>query len=211
MIAPDVTAYSGLQMVGSDIKCAPTGLVRYGEGCRLIGGHIRVGANASITLGSNVLLRGHINISDGCHVAIGNRTTCNWPVLVVVSENTRLTIGQDCLLSDAAIYTSDTHGIFDATTRRRVNPGQNVEIADRVWLGRRTIVLKGTRIESDVVLGAGSVAKGRLMRGSVYVGAPSRRVRKGVVWSRSRAVELPGALWSAADEVAALAQQELGS
>lgn len=206
MTAPDTTAYPGLQMVGSDVKRATTGGFEYGVGCRLIGAHLHIGAHASITLGTHVLLRGQINVSDGCHVVIGNRTTCNWPVLFVVSENTRLTIGEDCLLSDAAIYTSDTHGIFDATTRQRINPGRDVSIADRVWLGRRAIVLKGSRIESDVVLGASTVATGRLMRGSVYAGTPCRRVREGIVWSRSRATELPNTLWEIADEVAVLQQ-----
>ena len=57
------------------------------------------------------------------------------------------------MFSDVSFYTSDTHSIFDRTTGLKVNLPGNINIGDRVWMGRKSWAMKGASIESDVVVG----------------------------------------------------------
>jgi acetyltransferase-like isoleucine patch superfamily enzyme len=52
-----------------------------------------------------------------------------------------------------------------------------VEIQDDVYIGSDVIILSGAVIESRVVIGAGSVVKGRIKSGFIYAGMPARPIR----------------------------------
>ncbi|HWC33217.1 MAG TPA: DapH/DapD/GlmU-related protein [Mycobacteriales bacterium] len=53
----------------------------------------------------------------------------------------------------------------------------NVRIGRNVFIGANVVVLPGAVIEDDVVVGAGSVVRGVLAAGGVYVGSPARRIK----------------------------------
>ena len=67
---------------------------------------------------------------------------------------------------------------------QRLNPPQDIEIGDHVWLGTRVLVLKGARIGSGTVVGAGSIVAGTLPSDVLAVGSPAKVVRENVVWTR---------------------------
>lgn len=121
----------------------------FGKNVRLIGARIVLADNSELIVGDNVILRGFISIFSECTVVIGARTKCNFPINMVVSEGTKLTIGEECLFSDASFYTSDTHSIFDRTTGLKVNLPSDIYIGDRVWMGRKSWVMKGAYIGSE--------------------------------------------------------------
>jgi len=49
-------------------------------------------------------------------------------------------------------------------------------IGDNVFIGLGAILLPGTRIGNNVIVGAGSVVKGELLSNSVYAGVPAKRI-----------------------------------
>jgi acetyltransferase-like isoleucine patch superfamily enzyme len=53
-----------------------------------------------------------------------------------------------------------------------------------VWLGTRVLVLKGARIGSGTIVGAGSIVSGTLPGDVLAVGSPAKVVRENVVWTR---------------------------
>jgi acetyltransferase-like isoleucine patch superfamily enzyme len=53
-----------------------------------------------------------------------------------------------------------------------------VEIGAGSWIGHGTIVLPGTRIGRQVVVGAGSVVRGEVPDHAVVAGVPARVVRR---------------------------------
>ena len=52
----------------------------------------------------------------------------------------------------------------------------SIEIESNIFIGHKSILLPGTYIESNVIIGAGSVVKGRLLKNSVYAGVPARKI-----------------------------------
>lgn len=59
-------------------------------------------------------------------------------------------------------------------------PGEDgsVTIENDVWIGARTIILKGTRIGRGSIVGAGSIVTKSIPPYSIYTGIPSSRLRQ---------------------------------
>lgn len=51
-----------------------------------------------------------------------------------------------------------------------------ISIGSNVFVGARAILLPGTEIGDDVIIGAGSVVKGKVPPKTVWVGAPARQL-----------------------------------
>ncbi len=140
----------------------------------VIGSHVRIHAGAF-----------HF-FDEGCFVEIGERTSI-YGAEFGASEGCRITVGEGCLLSTGIeVRNGDSHSIIDSASGRRLNPAADVDIGPHVWVGARTLVLKGSRIEADAVIGAGSVVAGSIAAGSVAAGVPARTVASGVTWRPER-------------------------
>lgn len=168
----------------------------FGKNVRLIGARIVLADNSELIVGDNVILRGFISISSGCTVIIGSRTKCNFPINMIVSEGTKLTIGEECLFSDASFYTSDTHSIFDRATGLKINLPSDIYIGDRVWMGRKSWAMKGAYIGTDVVVAAGAMVTGEIPSYSICAGVPARVIKENILWCGERVDVIPDRLLS---------------
>jgi acetyltransferase-like isoleucine patch superfamily enzyme len=89
--------------------------------------------------------------------------------------------GDDCLLAwDVLVMDSDWHALSYEGARRT---GESVTIGDHVWIGCRSLILKGTSLGSGCVVAAGSTVAG-LVSGpeALLAGVPARAVRNKVSW-----------------------------
>ena len=50
-------------------------------------------------------------------------------------------------------------------------------IGNNVWIGRGCLICEGAIIEDGVVVGANSVVKGRLVKDTIYAGAPAKAIK----------------------------------
>ena len=101
-----------------------------------------------------------------------------------------IALGNDCMISNTVVIrTFDGHGIFDASTKERINHSEDVFLGHHVWLGNSARVNKGARVGSGTILGQCAIASGVLDGNCIYAGAPARKIREGVVWSRTGAYE----------------------
>ena len=80
------------------------------------------------------------------------------------------------IASDVVITDSDWHGIYDRTDY--VATPKPVKIHKNVWIGERSIILKGTQIGENSIIGAGSVVHGDIPPNSIYAGNPAKEVKK---------------------------------
>lgn len=117
-------------------------------------------------------------------LAIGENTSAN-DIKIVLSD-AEVRIGKDCMFSDEVlIQASDQHGLIDPTTLDVINgETRRVEIADHVWLGRRSTVMPDVRLGFGAVVGTGSVVTRDVPAMAIAAGVPARVVRSGTTWSR---------------------------
>ena len=117
----------------------------------------------------------------GKGLTLGKRTSC------VIRKNAKLEFGDmvylnsDCkivcrksikigenTIFGPNVYIYDHDHIFDTETgvNRKEYKCSDVVIGKNCWIGAGTIILKGTRIGDNSVVGAGSVVKGTYEKGS---------------------------------------------
>jgi acetyltransferase-like isoleucine patch superfamily enzyme len=112
-----------------------------------------------------------IEVGRNGHLSIGTGTYLNRNATVVCDEH--VSIGRNCAISwDVVILDTDQH------EREGLGPSTApVVIEDDVWIGCRTIVLKGVTIGRGAVVGAGSIVTRDVPAGTLVVGQPARVVR----------------------------------
>lgn len=110
----------------------------------------------------------------GGHLEIGNNVFINYGSSLVASSHVR--IGDDCLIgTHVMVMDCDFHRVEDKAWD---TTGEPVIIEDRVWLGNRSMVLKGVRIGHDAVVAAGSVVTRDVEPRTVVAGVPATTVRR---------------------------------
>jgi acetyltransferase-like isoleucine patch superfamily enzyme len=110
-----------------------------------------------------------LEIGKGATLRIGNGTYLNRNTLIVANKSVE--IGRDCKISwDVVIMDSDGgHEIAG-----RPNPDKPVIVGNRVWIGCRSIILKGIVIGDDAIVAAGSVVTKDVPAAAVVAGVPAR-------------------------------------
>jgi len=60
---------------------------------------------------------------------------------------------------------------------KEVSISSPVKIGSNVFIGARSIIMPGTVIEDNVIVGAGSVIRGTLEKNGIYIGNPAVKIR----------------------------------
>ncbi|MGL5964307.1 MAG: acyltransferase [Cetobacterium sp.] len=117
-------------------------------------------------------------------VIIGEESTCSG-AKILSQEGKKVILGKKCMLSyDIEIRNSDSHKIFSKRTNERINHAKDIIIEDNVWLGMRSVILKGSHIGEGSIVAAGSIVAGDVENNSIVVGIPSRRIKDEIYWER---------------------------
>lgn len=97
----------------------------------------------------------------------------------------RICIGDNVLYSwDSLTMDSDTHKIFD-TSQRCMNEDKAITIGNKVWIGCNSIILKGSNIPDNCIVGAGSIVSGsRFHENSIIAGNPGQVVKSFGRWEK---------------------------
>ena len=127
-----------------------------------------------------------IKIKKGAELVVGHNTMITGNTSVVCYQ--RIELGAECMLSwDILIMDSDTHPIVDKEGRV-INQNKTVSIGDKVWIGCRSMVLKGSNIPANCVIAAGTVVtcqrKQTLQPSTIIAGNPPSSVKEIQEWSR---------------------------
>lgn len=120
-----------------------------------------------------------IRVRDGALVTIAD--DCGMSGATIVAA-VGIEIGEGCLIGgDAMIVDTDFHPLRHPARRYAEppagNPSQRVLIGRNVFIGARAIILKGTSLGDNAVVGAGSVVSGAFPPNVVIAGNPARVVR----------------------------------
>lgn len=129
----------------------------------------KIGRGAIIKPGVNIKHPWFLTMGDNCW--IGENA---W------LDNTfaPVTIGSNVCISQGAYLCTGNHDWTDTAFGLRECP---LEIADGAWIGAKALVLPGAKIESHVVLAAGSVLSSPTKPYMVYGGNPATEIKPRVM------------------------------
>lgn len=127
----------------------------------------------SVRLVSTVARLELVTLSTG-HLDIGDNVFINYGSSLVSSAHVR--IGNDCLIgTHVTVMDCDFHRVEDKAWD---TTGEPIVIEDRVWLGNRSMVLKGVRVGHDAVVAAGAVVTHDVEPRTLVAGVPAKIVRR---------------------------------
>ncbi|HEX6049785.1 MAG TPA: acyltransferase [Gemmatimonadaceae bacterium] len=149
---------------------------RFRAGARLrVFGRLSVRGPGEVVLGDNVAMWGRVNLwtySDRARLLVADN---------VMMSGTRfacaqlIRVGRDSILADAAIRDTDFH----STRADRRSPDAPVrvapvEIGDNVWVAAGAVLLPGTAIGENSVVGAAAVCMRAFPANKVILGNPAK-------------------------------------
>ena len=139
---------------------------------------ITMDRGAKLIIGKNFKMRdgAKIRVRKGATCIIGNNSSVNCNNMIACRE--RIEIGHDVQMSpNVQIYDHD-HDFRAAggikSGKYRTAP---VKIGNNVWIGANTVILRGTEIGDNCVIGAGCIMKGKYKEGSVIIQKRKEEVR----------------------------------
>ena len=107
--------------------------------------------------------------------------------IAAVEPHSKIEIGDDCMFSVYVdIRNTDSHSIIDTASGRRINPGKNIKIGNKVWIGAYVQILKGITIGDNSIVGIRSLVNKDVPPSTLVGGVPARVLKTGVDWQRER-------------------------
>lgn len=180
-----------------NVIACPGGVSAYKNNLKCCFGNVYLKDCAFIISGENNI----IEIEDGCHlcgvrfymtgnknyIKIGAGTIVNasikQPTYFNVCDGTRLIIEKGCLFSNLIeIHTTDYHKIL--SNDLQANCPEDVLVKEHTWVGLRTIILKGSVLPANSVIGACSLVNKRFDGTSnvIIAGNPAKIVKQNILW-----------------------------
>lgn len=97
-------------------------------------------------------------------------------------NGSEIIIGENCLFSNSIeIHTTDYHKIV--LNGEYTNTPQNIMIGNHCWIGLQCLILKGTIIADNVVVGARSLVNKKIIESNVVVaGNPAKIIKQCANW-----------------------------
>lgn len=138
-----------------------------------VSGTVEFKGNAVIGPGSKIVVSGNLTI--------GTNFLVTATTLIIAHKC--ITIGDNVLFAwDTLIMDTDFHEIYDSS-ENRTNQPRPVKIGNKVWIGCRTVILKGVEVADGVVIGASStLTKPLKVENSVVGGNPAKMIRENITW-----------------------------
>lgn len=150
---PNLTLEYGVVVIGR-FRLKGIGPVSVGAGSRLV--NVRLHSDGQLKIGKNCFLNG---ASVVCKQAV--------------------TIKDDCIISDAYLTDTDFHNVQPELRHEPPGPKsmRPIIIERNVWIGDRGVVLKGSHIGANSVIGSNAVVRGPIPARSLCIGNPAQIVK----------------------------------
>lgn len=139
-----------------------------------------------LEIDGKIIVSKRLDIGRGSRICVGCQGNLKVEKMVNTSRlhlvcQEEMNIGDNVLVAwDTTIMDSDMHSIIDVRSNKCIPQSKRVTIEDDVWIGTRSIILKGTHISKGSIIGAGSVVSGKYNENySIIAGNPAKVIKMG--------------------------------
>jgi len=123
---------------------------------------------AKVTFGNQIRIHSgsKIKVRRGASLSIGAGAKINYNCMIVCRRS--ISIGEKCEFGPGVLVYDHDHD-YRVGLEKKEYKCSDVVIGNRVWIGANTVILRGTVIGDDCVIGAGSIVKGDVPSNTVFV------------------------------------------
>lgn len=125
-----------------------------------------------------------ICVCKGGELVLGDNF-CNTAMMTIVCKK-RITFGENVLTSwNTLVMDTDWHEVADLNSGKTKPKTKGITIGNNVWLGTRSVILKGSVLPDGCIVGANAVVtKAFNNENTLIAGNPARECRSGVTLKR---------------------------
>lgn len=127
---------------------------------------------SKVTLGMHVRIHSgsKVKVRQGAELTIGDNVKINYYCIIACQD--KISIGAGTEFGPSVYIYDHDHDYkkgFSADSNKESFKKAPIEIGKNCWIGANTLILRGTKIGDNVVIGAGCVVKGEIPSGVVLV------------------------------------------
>lgn len=142
-------------------------------------GKISLREHPKIILGNNVTFFPNCIIWGNGILKIGSNTAIGDNVIINVSTEAGIEIGNDCLIAANCYLIDCNHNISkNIKIRKQGFNFKKIKIMDDVWIGTNSTVVGGTLLNNGCVVGANSFVNKNFKENSVVAGCPAKIIKE---------------------------------
>jgi len=125
-------------------------------------------------------------LEGGSEIYVGSGMSAYRQINIVAKNGKNVHIGNECMFArEIMVRNNDAHIIIDKETGDVLNPPEDIFIGDHVWVGMRSMILKGAYIPNGSVIGAMALVNKKFEEENILIaGVPARQIRSNIEWRR---------------------------
>lgn len=129
--------------------------------------HIVIQPTSNVKFGTRIVNDGRLTIIVGCdgELTVGERVYFNENT--IISCINKVNIGSNCLIGPHVCIYDSNHEFDTVNGVKSTSTTAPINIGSGCWIGANAIILKGTTIGNNCVIGAGCVVSGDIPSGSI--------------------------------------------
>ncbi len=126
-------------------------------------------------------------MENGGIITVGSGISVYRNLNVVAKSGRRVDIGNECMFArDIIIRNNDGHTITDLLTGEILNAPEDIKLHDKVWVGTRAMILKGSEIQEGSIVGAMALVNKKFDESNIIIaGVPAKKIRGNICWDRA--------------------------
>jgi len=155
--------------IGNNVKLDGDLPLIMGKGKIILGNNVRIGNRNAWFLRSELYPEPEL--------VVGDNTSLNYQTGISIDCSVR--IGKNCMIAgETAIFDNNSHNTHYGDNRiMKQGDIAPVVIEDNVWIGMRSIILKGVTIGCNAVIGAGSIVTKDVPSNTLAAGNPAKVIK----------------------------------
>lgn len=147
---------------------------RYQRTILFLEGSITFRGKCKIGMGSRLIITGALEVGENFLISGDGTIICNKKI--VIGSNSQMAW-------ESIVMDTDHHKIYDENGVH-INEDKAVVIGEKVWIGARSLILKGSQIADGSIVGANTTISSIFEeQQGVIVGNPARVVKHNVSWA----------------------------
>lgn len=129
--------------------------------------------------GNHGIISGSVSLGNPKNIILGNNTYINGGSYLHAGLNSKIIIGDDCLISYNVHMRTITHifNDFEKKINTQGHEESNIIIGNNVWIGYGAQILQGINIGDNVIVGAGAVVTKDIPNNAIVGGVPATIIR----------------------------------
>ena len=127
----------------------------------------------------SVRIANTVKIVNQQNVTIGHETYINGNACLIAGENSKIVIGDNCLIAERVHIRTTTHKYLDKNVliQKQGHEEKDIIIGNDVWIGFGAQIMAGVKVGNGAVVGAGAVVTKDVEEYAVVGGVPAKTIK----------------------------------